>query len=123
MSFSHPTPFWRVAKRTVINTKFFYQLDHMKKQENSRKNTYFCFSDTKTFDCVDHNKLWKTLKEMGIPDHLICLRNLYMDLKITVKILHGTTTGSKLGKEYDKAVYCHPVYLNYMQSTSCEMLG
>ena len=46
-----------------------------------------------------------------------------MDLKITVKILHGTTTGSKLGKEYDKAVYCHPVYLNYMQSTSCEMPG
>ena len=60
---------------------------------------------------------------MGIPDHLICLRNLYMDLKITVKILHGTTTGSKLGKEYDKAVYCHPVYLTYMQITSCEMPG
>ena len=46
-----------------------------------------------------------------------------MDLEITVRTLHRTTTGSKLGKEYDKAVYCHPVYLNYMQSTSREMLG
>ena len=50
-----------------------------KKQERSRKNIYFCFIDyTKVFDCVDHNKLWKILKEMGIPDHLTCLlRNLY----------------------------------------------
>ena len=51
----------------------------LKKQESSRKKIYFCFIDyTKAFDCVDHNKLWKILKEMGIPDHLICLlRNLY----------------------------------------------
>ena len=50
-----------------------------KKQESSRKNIHFCFIDhAKTFDCVDHNKLWKILKEMGIPDHLTCLlRNLY----------------------------------------------
>ena len=50
-----------------------------KKQESSRKTFYFCFLDyTKAFDCVDHNKLWKILKEMGIPDHLTCLlRNLY----------------------------------------------
>ena len=50
-----------------------------KKQESSRKNIYFCFIDyAKAFDCVDHNKLWKILKEMGIPDHLTCvLRNLY----------------------------------------------
>ena len=87
----------------------------------------FSFIDyPKAFDCVDHNKLWKTLKAVGIPDHLICLRNLYVDLEITVRTLHGTTTGSKLGKEYDKAVYCHPchpAYLTYMQSTSCKMLG
>ena len=51
----------------------------LKKQENSRKNIYFCFFDyAKAFDCVDHNKLWKILKEMGTPDHLTCLlRNLY----------------------------------------------
>ena len=51
----------------------------LKKQESSRKNIYFCFIDyAKAFDCVDHNKLWKTLQEMGMPDHLTCLlRNLY----------------------------------------------
>ena len=62
---------------------------------------------------------------MGIPDHLICLlRNLYAGQEATVRTRHGTNlTGSKLGKEYAKAVYCHPVYLTYIQSTSCEMLG
>ena len=75
------------------------------------------------FDCVDHNQLWKILQEMGIPDHLICLlRNLYAGQEATVRTGHGTTTGSKLGKEYVKAVYCHPAYLTYMQSTLCEML-
>ena len=72
---------------------------------------------------MDHNKLWKILKEMGIPDHLTCLlRNLYAGEETTVRTGHGTI-GSKLGKEYVKAVYCYPAYLNYMQSTSCEMLG
>ena len=58
-----------------------------KKQENSRKNIYFCFNDyVKTFDCVDHSKLWKILKEMGIPDHLTCLlRNLYAGQEATVR--------------------------------------
>ena len=79
---------------------------------------------TKAFDCVDHNKLWKILKEMGIPDHLTCLlRNLYAGQEATVRTRHGTTTGSELGKEYVKAVYCHPAYLTHMQSTSGEMLG
>ena len=60
---------------------------------------------------------------MGIPDHLTCLlRNLYVDQEATVRILHGKT-GSKLRNEYSKAVYCHSVYLTYMQSTSCEMLA
>ena len=60
---------------------------------------------------------------MGIPDHLTCfLRNLYARQEATVRTGHGTT-GSKLGKEYVKAVYCHPAYLTYMQSTSYEMLG
>ena len=60
---------------------------------------------------------------MGIPDHLTCLlRNLYAGQEATVRTGHETRTGSKLGKEYDKAVYCHPAYLTYMQSTSYEML-
>ena len=73
----------------------------------------------KAFECVDHNKLWKILKEIGIPDHLTCLmRNLYAAQEATVRTGHGTQTGSKLGKEYVKAVYCHPAYLTSMQSTS-----
>ena len=62
---------------------------------------------------------WKILKQMGIPDHLTCLlRNLYAGQEATVRTRHGTQTGSKSGKEYVKAVYCHPAYLTYMQSTS-----
>ena len=61
---------------------------------------------------------------MGIPDHLICLlRNLYAGQEATVRTRHEQQTGSKLGKEYVKAVYCHPAYLTYMQSTSCKMPG
>ena len=68
---------------------------------------------------MDHNKLWKILKELGIPDHLTCLlRNLYAGQEATVRTGHGTKqTGSKEEKEYVKAVYCHPAYLTYMQST------
>ena len=65
----------------------------MEKQESSRKNIYFCFIDyAKAFDCVDHNKLWKILQEMGIPNHLTCLlRNLYAGKEATVRTGHGTT--------------------------------
>ena len=67
---------------------------------------------------------WKILKEMGIPDHLTCLlRNLYTGQEATVRTGHGTTDCSKYGKHYIKAVYCHPAYLTYMQSSSWEMLG
>ena len=92
----------------------------IKKAREFQKNIYFCFINyAKAFDCVDHNKLWKILKEMGIPDHLTCfLRNLYAGQEATVRTRHGTWSGSKLGKEYVKAVYCHPAYLTYMQSTS-----
>ena len=91
-----------------------------KKAREFQKNIYFCFVDyAKAFDCVDHNKLWKVLKEMGIPDHLTCLlRNLYKGQEATVRTGHGTTDRFQIGKEYVKAVYCHPVYLTYMQSTS-----
>ena len=91
----------------------------MKKAREFQKNIYFCFIDyAKAFACVDHNKLWKFLKEMGIPDHLTCLlRNLYAGQEATVRT-GQQQTGSKSGKEYVKAVYCHPAYLTYMQSTS-----
>ena len=62
----------------------------------------------KPLTCVDHHKLWKILKEMGIPDHLTCLlRNLYAGQEATVRKVPGTQTGSKLGKEYVKVEYCH----------------
>ena len=73
---------------------------------------------------VDHNRLCKILQEMEIPDHLTCLlRNVYAGQEETVRTGHGIQTGSKLGKAYIKAVYCHPAYLNYMQSISCKMPG
>ena len=69
----------------------------MEKAREFQKHIYFCFIDyAKAFDCVHHNKLWKILKEMGIPDHLTCLlRNLYAGQEATVRIGHGTQTGSK----------------------------
>ena len=92
----------------------------MEKAREFQKSIYFCFIDyAKAIDCVDHNKLWKILKEMGIPDHLICiLRNLYAGQEATVRTGHGTTDWFQIGKEYVKAVYCHPAYLTSMQSTS-----
>ena len=75
------------------------------------------------FDCVDHNKLWKILKEMGIPYLTCLLRNLYAGQEATGRLGMEQQTGSKSGKEYVKAVYCHPAYLTYMQSTSWEMPG
>ena len=96
----------------------------IEKAREFQKNIYFCFIDyAKAFDCVDPNKLWKILKEMGIPDHIICLlRNLCVGQEATVRTGHGQLTSSKLGKEYVQAVYCHPAYLTSMQSTSWETL-
>ena len=72
---------------------------------------------------MDHNKLWKILQEMGIPDHLTCLlKNLYAGQEPTEPDMEQWT-GSKLGKEYMKAAYCYSAYLTSMQSTSCKMLG
>ena len=68
---------------------------------------------------MDHNKLWKILQEMGIPDHLTCLlRNLYAGQEATVRTGHGTMDWFQIRKGVLKAVYCHPAYLTYMQSTS-----
>ena len=90
-----------------------------------QKNIYFSLTDyTKAFDCMDHNKLWKILKEMGILDHPTVFWEICMHVrKQQLELDMEQHTGSKLGKEYVKAVYCHPDYLTYMQSTSCEILG
>ena len=71
----------------------------MEKAREFQKNIYFCFIDyAKAFDCADHNNLWKTLKEMGIPDHLTCLlRNVYAGQEATVRTGHGTTDWFQIG--------------------------
>ena len=91
----------------------------IRKAREFQKNIYFCFIDyAKAFDCMDQNKLWKILQEMGIPEHPTCLfRNLYAGQEVA-ELDMKPQTGSKLGKEYIKAVYCHPAYLTYMQNTS-----
>ena len=100
----------------------------IEKAREFQKNIYFCFIGyTKAFDCVDHNKLWKILQEMGIPDHLTCLlRNLYVGQEATVWTRQGSTDWFQIGKggkEYLRAVYGHPAYLTSVQSTSWETLG
>ena len=97
-------------------------VDHWKSKRVPEK--HFCFIDyAKAFDCVDHNKLWKIPKEIGIPDHLTCLlRNLYVR-KQQLELDMEQHTDSKSGNEYIKAIYCHPAYLTYMRSTSWEMMG
>ena len=89
-------------------------------EKASEFQKYISFDYAKAFDCVDHNKLWKILQEMGIPDHLTCLlRNLYAGQEATVRTGHGTTDWFQIGKGvHVKAVYCHPTYLTSMQSTS-----
>ena len=112
---------FRRGRRTrgqIDNIYWFIQ-----KQGEFQKNMYFQFTDyAKAFDCVDHNKLWKILKEMGIADHLTCLMRTCMWVK---KQQLGPDmkqwTGSKLGKEYGKAIYCH--LLIKLKSPSHEMLG
>ena len=81
---------------------------------NKMKNIYFCFIDyAKAFDCVDHNKLWKILKEMGIPDHLTCLlRNLYAGQEATVRTGHGTTDWLQIGKGVCQGCILSPCLFN-----------
>ena len=80
----------------------------IKKAREFQKNIYFCFiGHTKTFDCVDHNKLWKILNEVGIPDHLTCLlRNLYAGQEAAVRTGHGTTDWFQIGKEVCQGCIC-----------------
>ena len=97
----------------------------IEKAREFQKNIYFCFIDfAKAFDCVDHNKLWKILKEWEYQTTWpasweTCMQVRKQQLELDMK----QQTGSKLEKEYIKAVYCHPAYLTSMQSTSWETLG
>ena len=97
----------------------------IEKARGFQKNIYFCFIDcTKAFDCVDHNKLLKILQEMEYQTTWpasweICVQVRKQQLELDME----QQTGSKQGKEYVKAVYCHPAYLAYMQGTSWEVLG
>ena len=86
-----------------------------KKQESSRKNIYFCFIDyAKAFDCMNHNKLWKTLKEMGISGHLTCLlRNLYAGQEATVRTGHGATDWFQIGKGVHQCCILSPCLFNF----------
>ena len=79
----------------------------MEKAREFQKNISFCFIDyAKTFDCVDHNKLWKILQEMGIPGHLTCLwRNLYSGQEATIRTGHGTTDWFQIGKRSTSRLY------------------
>ena len=97
----------------------------IEKAREFQKNIYFCFTDyTKVFDCVDHNKLWKILKEMGIPEHLTSLlRNLYAGQEATVRTRHETTDCFQIGKGVCQGCICNPAYLTHMQNISCEIPG
>ena len=98
----------------------------LEKAREFQKNIYFCFIDhAKAFECVDHDKLWKILKQIGIPDHLTCLlRNLYAGQEATVWIRHGTTDWFKIGKGVWQGCILSSCLFNfYMQSTSWEMPG
>ena len=92
----------------------------IEKAREFQENIYFCFIDyVKAFDCVDHNKLWKILKEMGIPDHLTCLlRNLCAGQEATVRIGHGTKDWFQIGKGVHQGYILSPCLLTYMQIIS-----
>ena len=84
------------------------------KKEEFQKSIYFCFTDyTKAFNCVDHNKLWKILQEMGLPDHLTCLlRNLYAGQEVTVRTGHGTTDWFQIRKGVCQGCILSPCLFN-----------
>ena len=86
----------------------------IEKAREFQKNIYFCFIEyAKDFDCADHNKLWKILQEMGIPDHLACLlRNLYAGLEATVRTGHGTTDGFQIGEGVRQGCILTPCLFN-----------
>ena len=99
----------RVTRDQIVNIHWI-----MEKAREFQKNMYFCFIDyAKAFDCVDHKKLWKILKEMWIPDHLTCLlRNLYAGQEATVRTGHGTTDSFQIGKRVRQSCILSPCLFN-----------
>ena len=86
----------------------------IKKAREFQKNIYFCFIDyAKAFDCVDHNKPWKILQEMGIPDHLTCLLRIYAGQEATVRTGHGTTDWFQIGKGVCQGCILLPCLFNF----------
>ena len=99
----------RGTRDQVVNIHWIIE-----KAREFQKNIYFCFIDyAKVFDCVDHNKLWKILKEMGMPDHLTgLLRNLYADQEATVRTGHGTTDCFQIRKRVCQGFILSPCLFN-----------
>ena len=97
----------------------------IEKAREFQKNIYFCFTDyAKAFDCVDHNKLWKILQEMGIPDHLTCLlRNLYAGQEATVRTGHGTMDWFKIGKGVCQGCILSPCLFNFYEECILRKAG
>ena len=109
---------WLRIVCNVVHMKTIWGLSNIRwiieKAREFHKNIYFCFIDSaKAFDCVDHRKLWKILKEMGIPDHLTCLlRNLYAGQEATVRTGHGTTDWFQIGKGVRQGCILSPCLFN-----------
>ena len=116
---NHELPNVQTGFRKGIGTRDQIANIHwvIEKAREFQKNIYFCFIDyAKAFDCVDHNKLWKNLKEMGIPDHLTCLlRNLYAGQEATVITGHGTTDWFQIGKGVHSVQFSCSVMLNSLR--------
>ena len=105
----------RGTKDQIANIRWIIE-----KARQLQKNINFCFIDyAKAFDCVDHNKLWKILKEIGIPDYLTCLlRNLYPGQEATIRTGHGTTAWFHIGKGVRQGCILSPCLFNFYESTS-----
>ena len=110
----------RGTRDQMANTRWIIE-----KAREFQKNIYLCFIDyDKAFDCVDHDKPWKALREMGIPNHLTCLlRNLYMGQETTVRTLYRTTDWFKIEKGVQQGWLLSPICLVYTLSTPWKMLG
>ena len=100
----------RGIRDQIVNIRWI-----MEKATEFQKNIHFCFTDyAKAFDCVDHSKRWKILKEMGIPDHLTCLlRNLYAGQEATVRTGHGTTDWFQIGRGVSQCCVLSPCLFNF----------
>ena len=105
----------RGTRDQIVNIRWIID-----KAREFQKNIYFCFIDyAKAFDCVNHNKPWKILQEMGIPEYLSCLlRNLYAGQEATVRTRHGTTDWFQIGEGVHQGCILSPYFVTYMQSTS-----